>query len=70
MIITNQNESLPSKDFTLFLRKEFSLSESAINLAIKQSQSEAAPISIILLRLGLISLIQYEVLLDWLQKRY
>ena len=38
----------------------------AIDLGIRQSQLESAPLAITMLNLGLISLSQYQKLLDWM----
>ncbi len=70
MIFTSHRELKPSKELYTFLRNEFSLSDNAIKLGIKQSQSESAPVSIILWNLGLINIDQYEKLLDWLNDNY
>ena len=65
MIFTTHKIELPSNELYSFLSKELMLSDSAINLGIKQSQTECAPISIVLWHLGLISLDQYQKLLIW-----
>ena len=66
MIITTHNEPKPEQKLIHYLMDEFTLTEEAINLGIKQSELEAAPISIILKHLGLISLEQYQLFIDWL----
>ncbi len=68
MILFKNKESLPSKQLCNFLHEEFGLNQNAINLAIKHSQLESAPFPIILRNFGLISLSQYEELLDWIIK--
>ncbi|WP_269622981.1 DUF2949 domain-containing protein [Prochlorococcus marinus] len=65
MILTSHNEPPISKEMMEFLNKEFELSDNAINLAIRQSKYEAAPLPIILLTYGLISLDKYQKLLEW-----
>ena len=65
MILTSHNEPIPSKDLHAFLRNELSLTDNEIKLGIKQSQSESAPISIILWNLGIINILQYQLLIDW-----
>ena len=52
-----------------FLRNQLGLSESALELGIRQSQLEQAPLAVVLWRFGLISLIQYTQLLDWQDSR-
>ena len=49
----------------LYLRHQLGLSESALDLGIRQSQLEQAPLAVVLWRFGLISLNQYTQLLDW-----
>ncbi len=41
------------------------LSENEINLGIRQSELEQAPLPIILWSFGIISLEQYQQILDW-----
>ena len=65
MILTTDRVPLPSKDLYSFLRRELILTDNAINLGIKQSQAECAPISVVLWNLGLINLDQYQKLLNW-----
>ena len=66
MINTSHKIPTPEPELYLFLRKEFSLTEKAIDLGIKQSQLESAPLAITMLNLGLISLSQYQELLQWI----
>ena len=65
MIKTTHKNPFPSNELYLYLSNELNLTDNAINLGIKQSMAESAPISIVLWNLGLISLQQYEELLDW-----
>ena len=60
------NQSVPSKNLLIFLKEEFSLNDQAISLAIKHSNLESAPFPIILWNFGLITVEQYQVLLDWI----
>ena len=62
----NTNQSLPSKNLLIFLKEEFSLNDQAISLAIKHSNLESAPFPIVLWNFGLITVEQYQVLLDWI----
>ena len=59
-------QSLPSKNLRIFLKEEFSLNDQAISLAIKHSNLESAPFPIVLWNFGLITVDQYQVLLDWI----
>lgn len=54
----------------LFLRNQLGLSESALELGIRQSQLEQAPLAVVLWRFGLVSLEQYTQLLDWQDSRF
>ncbi len=60
------NQSLPSKNLLIFVKEEFSLNDQAISLAIKHSNLESAPFPIVLWNFGLITIEQYQVLLDWI----
>ena len=66
VVYSTKKEKYKSEDLINFLKKEFDLTDDAINLAIKYSQLESAPISITLLTFGIITLTQYQSLLDWL----
>jgi hypothetical protein len=60
------NKLLPSKNLLIFVKEEFSLNDQAISLAIKHSNIESAPFPIVLWNFGLITVEQYQVLLDWI----
>ena len=60
------NQSLQSKNLLIFVKEEFSLNDQAISLAIKHSNLESAPFPIVLWNFGLITVEQYQVLLDWI----
>ena len=66
MIRTTHKEPDPDIKLIEFLKKDFALSEEAVNLGIKQSKLEGAPVSVILKHLGLITIDQYQILIDWL----
>ncbi|MFM7314809.1 MAG: DUF2949 domain-containing protein [Cyanobium sp.] len=53
----------------LYLRHQLGLGDSALELGIRQSQLEQAPLGVVLWRFGLISLTQYTQLLDWQDSR-
>ena len=67
MINTTHHEPLPDVKLINFLNKEYHLSNEAINLGIKHSKLEAAPLPIVLRSFGLISLDQFHELLDWIE---
>jgi len=51
-----------------FLREELALPTSAIDLAVKHSQPELAPLHMILWQYGLVTLSQLDQIFDWLEK--
>ena len=68
MVLTSHPQQNPSYETCRYLQKEFGLTNDAINLAIKKSLTENAPLSIILWSYGLVSLNDYKKFLDWLEK--
>ena len=68
MLFKNHYNLKLSSQLCEFLKKEFSLNDQAINLAIKKSEFEFAPISIILFNYGMINIYQYQILLDWIEE--
>ena len=68
MIFTSHKEPNVSTELYIFLRQEFGLTESAIDLGVKHSQMESAPLHIILWNFGLIDINQYQILLDWIDQ--
>ena len=65
MVISSSPQPPPPAALILFLRNQLGLSESALELGIRQSQLEQAPLAVVIWRFGLISLEQYIQLLDW-----
>ena len=65
MIFTTHKFSYPTTELYVFLSSDLNLTDNAINLGIKQSQNECAPISVVLWNLGLINLDQFQELLNW-----
>ena len=59
--------SLPphSQEMVRLLRHQFGLSESALELGLRQAQQELAPLPVVLWRYGLISLEQFDTLIAW-----
>ena len=57
-----------SKETSKYLKNQLGLSNQAIELAIKKSSEEKAPLSIILWSYGLISLSDYQKFLDWFEE--
>ncbi len=66
VVISSYREMDFPRELSIFLKNEFALSDDAINLGKKHSYLEAAPLPIILWNFGLISLSQYERVLDWI----
>ena len=69
MVISSSPQPLPPPSLLLYLRNQLGLSDSALELGIRQSQQEQAPLAVVLWRYGLISLEQYTQLLDWQDAR-
>jgi hypothetical protein len=65
MVISSSPQPPPPAGLILFLRNQLGLSDSALELGIRQSHLEQAPLAVVLWRFGLISLEQYIQLLDW-----
>lgn len=65
MVISSSSQPPPPAALLLFLRNHLGLSENALELGIRQSQLEQAPLAVVLWRYGLISLEQFNQLLDW-----
>ena len=64
MIITSHRQPSPSPKLIAYLQQKVGISESALNLGIRQSEIEQAPLPIVLWSFGLISLAQLQVILD------
>ena len=65
MVISTSPQSPPPEALLRFLRGSIGLSESALALGLKQAHLEQAPLPVVLWRFGLISLEQFEQVLDW-----
>jgi|LakMenE18May11ns_1017448.scaffolds.fasta_scaffold9576469_2 hypothetical protein len=65
MVISSSPQPPPAQALLRFLRNQLGLSESAIAMGIRQSEVEQAPLAVVLWRFGLISLEQFEQVLDW-----
>ena len=65
MIITSHRQSDPSKLLLNYLHQKIGLSENAINLGIRHAELEQAPLPVVLWSYGLLSLSQYQEVLDW-----
>jgi hypothetical protein len=65
MVISSFPQPPPPQALLAFLRHQLGLSESSIAMGIRQSEAEQAPLPVVLWRFGLISLQQFEQVLDW-----
>ena len=65
MVLSSHTQPAASPKLLYFLQQKLGLSENALNLGIKQSDLEQAPLPIALWRFGLLNLAQYQEVLDW-----
>ncbi len=65
MIQCSHPQPKPSIEICNFIRQRIGLSQKALELGIRQSASEHAPLPIVLWTLGLITLNQYQDLITW-----
>ena len=65
IIYTSHPQPEPDNDLCSYLSEKLGLTKNAIELGIKQSKKENAPLPIVLLSFGLINLEQYQEILNW-----
>lgn len=65
MVFSSGPPPAPSAALLRYLRSQIGLSEPALSLGIRQAQVEQAPLAVVLWRFGLISLEQFEQVLQW-----
>lgn len=65
MIITNLHQPLPDPKLENYLKQKIGLSEKALDLGIRQAKLEQAPLPIVLWSFGLLTLNQYQQVLNW-----
>jgi len=65
-LLTSHSQNKPSTELRLYLKNQIGLTDSAIKLGVRKSEQENAPLPIILLTYGLISMSDFQKLLDWL----
>tara|TARA_Y100001968_G_C19437308_1_gene760463 strand:+ start:2030 stop:2236 length:207 start_codon:yes stop_codon:yes gene_type:complete len=65
LINTSHQPQLPSSVFCDFLINKIGLSREAVDLGIRHSLEENAPLAIILWQYGLVNSEQYQLILDW-----
>ena len=64
-VISSSPQPPPSPGLLRYLRQELGLSDNALQLGLKQSDQEQAPLPVVLWRFGLISLEQLDQVLSW-----
>jgi hypothetical protein len=65
MVICSSPQPAPSTALLRYLRQQLGLSDNALELGIRQSDLEQAPLPVVLWRFGLISLEQLDEVLSW-----
>ncbi len=65
MVISSHPQPSFSPQLLHFLQQKLGLSENALNLGLRQAELEQAPLPIVLWSFGLLSLAQYQQVLDW-----
>ena len=65
MIFTSHKQKEPTREMIQFLQTKIGLSESDIKLGLRQCESQQTPLPIVLWSFGLLSLDQYQKVLDW-----
>ena len=65
MVISSSPHPPPTPALLRYLRQELGLSDNALQLGLKQSDQEQAPLPVVLWRFGLISLEQLDQVLSW-----
>ena len=65
MVISSSPQPPPSPALLRYLRHELGLSDNALQLGLRQSEQEQAPLPVVLWRFGLISLEQLDQVLSW-----
>lgn len=65
MVISTSPQPEPQAALLRYLRQELALSDNALQLGLKQSEQEQAPLPVVLWRFGLISLEQFDQVLCW-----
>jgi hypothetical protein len=65
VVISSHPQPEVSPQLIEFLQQKLGLSENALNLGLRQAELEQAPLPIVLWSFGLLSLTQYQQVLDW-----
>lgn len=65
MVICSSPQPPPPAELVRHLRHDLGVGENALELGIRQSQLEQAPLPVVLWRFGLITLDQFDRILAW-----
>ena len=65
MVHSSDPQPPPSPLLLQFLRERLGLSKKALELGQRQAELEQAPLPVVLWSFGLLSLSQYQQVLDW-----
>ncbi len=65
MVQSSHPQQRVSNELLSFLQQKIGLTENAIELGIRQSEKEQAPLAIVLWSYGLLTSRQYQEVLDW-----
>ena len=65
MVFSSNPQPQASPQMLRFLREKLGISENALALGQRQAEIEQAPLPVVLWSFGLLSLPQYQELLDW-----
>ncbi len=66
MVHSSDPQPPPSPLLLQFLRERLGLSDKALQLGQRQAELEQAPLPVVLWSFGLLSLHQYQQVLDWI----
>ncbi len=69
MVKTSHPQPKSDEELLRFLRQNIMISENALKLGLKQAELEQAPLPIVLWSFGLLTLNQYQKVLDWQDQR-
>ena len=67
MVFSSDPQPQDSPQLLSFLREKLSLSENALHLGQRQAELEQAPLPVVLWSFGLLTLAQYQQVLDWVR---
>ena len=65
MIVSSHRQPEPSSKLIIHLQDKIGLSKNALDMGIRQAKLEQAPLPIVLWSFGLLSLTQFQKVLDW-----